>query len=145
MHPATKMNRDPRNYTCMDGYTCLYLHGYIYTYTCMDGAKDAASSWKVHWENCISISFHIEWDMIVGTVTVFFSIWNQMDFHLVQIRKENCHHDHIPFNVERKWEYSFLSVRGKIFIRIRNTLLSPSLTFPLFEFIHYILSISGEL
>ena len=26
------------------------------------------------------------------------SILNQMDSHLVQNRKENCHHDHIPFN-----------------------------------------------
>ena len=25
---------------------------------------------------------------------------NQMEFHLVQNRKENCHHDHIPFNVK---------------------------------------------
>ena len=23
-----------------------------------------------------------------------------MEFHLVQNRKENCHHDHIPFNVK---------------------------------------------
>ena len=23
-----------------------------------------------------------------------------MKFHLVQNRKENCHHDHIPFNVK---------------------------------------------
>ena len=51
-----------------------------------------------HWENFISRSFQIEWDMIM--VTVFLSIWNQMDFHLVQNRKENCHHDHIPFNVK---------------------------------------------
>ena len=36
----------------------------------------------IHWENYISISFHIEWDMIV--VTVFLSILNQMEFHLVQ-------------------------------------------------------------
>ena len=36
----------------------------------------------VHWENYISISFHIEWDMIEGTV--FLSILNQMEFHLVQ-------------------------------------------------------------
>ena len=43
-----------------------------------------------HWENYVSISFHIEWDMIV--VTVFVSILNQMEFHLVQ--------DHIPFNFE---------------------------------------------
>ena len=25
---------------------------------------------------------------------------NQMEIHLVQDRKENCHHDHIPFNVK---------------------------------------------
>ena len=53
---------------------------------------------SIHWENYISISFHIEWDMIVGTV--FLSILNQMDFLLVQNRKENCHHDHIPFNLK---------------------------------------------
>ena len=34
-------------------------------------------------------------------VTDLFSILNQMEFHLVQNRKENCHHDHIPFNVKR--------------------------------------------
>ena len=33
-------------------------------------------------------------------VTVFLSNLNEMDFHLVQNRKENCHHDHIPFNVK---------------------------------------------
>ena len=33
-------------------------------------------------------------------VTVFLSILNEMEFHLVQNRKENCHHDHIPFNVK---------------------------------------------
>ena len=33
-------------------------------------------------------------------VTVFLSILNQMVFHLVQNRKENCNHDHIPFNVK---------------------------------------------
>ena len=32
--------------------------------------------------------------------TVFLSILNQMEIHLVQNRKENCHHDHIPFNVK---------------------------------------------
>ena len=46
-----------------------------------------------HWENYYSISFQIEWDMIV--VTVFLSILNQMEIHLVENRKENCHHDHI--------------------------------------------------
>jgi len=52
----------------------------------------------LHWENYISISFQIEWDMIV--VTVYHSILNQMELHLVQNRKENCHHDHIPYNVK---------------------------------------------
>ena len=33
----------------------------------------------VHWENSYSISFQIEWDMIVWTVILL----NQMDFHLV--------------------------------------------------------------
>ena len=38
----------------------------------------------LHWEKLYSISFHIKWDMIV--VTVFLSILNQMEFHLVQNR-----------------------------------------------------------
>ena len=54
---------------------------------------------RLHWENYIFISFHIEWDMVV--VTVFLSILNRMVFHLIQNRKEYCHHDHIPFNVKR--------------------------------------------
>ena len=33
-------------------------------------------------------------------VTVFLSILNLIEFHLVQNRKENCHKDHIPFNVK---------------------------------------------
>ena len=33
-------------------------------------------------------------------VTVFLPILNQIEFHLVQNRKENCHHYHIPFNVK---------------------------------------------
>ena len=32
--------------------------------------------------------------------TVFLSISNQMEFHLVQNRKKNCHHDHIPLNLK---------------------------------------------
>ena len=31
-------------------------------------------------------------------LTVFLSILSQIEFHLVQNRKENRHHDHIPFN-----------------------------------------------
>ena len=37
------------------------------------------------------------------TVNGIWSWWqflNQMEFHLVQNRKENWYHDHIPFNVE---------------------------------------------
>ena len=59
----------------------------------------------LNWENYISISFHIEWDMII--VTVFFSIVNQMEFHLVQNRKENCQHDHISFNVKGNGDIVF--------------------------------------
>ena len=29
-----------------------------------------------------------------------FDFLDQMEFHLVQNRKEICHHDHIPFNVK---------------------------------------------
>ena len=64
----------------------------------------------MHWENYVSISFHIEWDMIV--VTVFLSILNQMEIHLVQNRKEICYHDHIPFNVKGNGNIVFL-VRQK--------------------------------
>ena len=32
--------------------------------------------------------------------TVFVSIFNQLEFHLVQNRKEHSHHDYIPFNVK---------------------------------------------
>ena len=44
--------------------------------------------------------------MIVVTVFIFF---NQMkNFHLVQNRKENCHHDHILFNfcIQLKIQFS---------------------------------------
>ena len=58
-------------------------------------------------EKTVSIFFHTEWDMIV--MTVFLSILNQMEFHLVRNLKENCHHDHIPFN-EKENGNSFLSV-----------------------------------
>ena len=53
---------------------------------------------RLRWENYTSIFFHIEWDIIA--VTVFLSILKQMEFHLVQNRKEYCHHGHIPFNVK---------------------------------------------
>ena len=45
-----------------------------------------------------------------------FDFLNQMEFHLVQNRKENCHHDTI---VETKlvWNTSFLSVVIAILVR----------------------------
>ena len=33
-------------------------------------------------------------------MTVFLSILNKMDFHMDQNRKENCHNDHISFNMK---------------------------------------------
>ena len=52
----------------------------------------------VHCENYVSISFQIEWDMVVGTV--FRSILNQMELHLAQNRKENYHHNQILKDME---------------------------------------------
>ena len=63
----------------------------------------------LHWENYISISLHIEWDMIV--VTVFeFHLVDQIQFHLVQNLKENCRIKSYRIQFERKLRYSFLSV-----------------------------------
>ena len=56
----------------------------------------------------IFLSVGIEWDMIVERV--FLSILNQMETHLVQNRKVNCHHDHIPFNVKEKYKSNFFIV-----------------------------------
>ena len=71
--------------------------------------------YNVHWENYISISFHIECDMIV--MTVFLSILNQMELYLVQNWKENCPHDHIPFIVKGNDLYLwFIFIwQGKLF------------------------------
>ena len=44
-------------------------------------------------------------------VTVFLSILNQMEFHLVQNLKENYHHDHIPFKLKGNGMLEFLQVR----------------------------------
>ena len=70
---------------------------------------------RLHWENYILISFHIEWDMIV--VTVFLSILNQTEFHLVQNRKENCHHDHIPLNMKGNRNIVFSVQRGRVKVK----------------------------
>ena len=62
----------------------------------------------VRWENSYSISFQIKWDMIM--VTVFLSILNQMEFHLVQKSKGELSPRSFPIQCERKWNSSFLSV-----------------------------------
>ena len=46
-------------------------------------------------------------------VTVFLSILNQMECHLVQNRKDICHHDHIPFNVKGNGDI-VLSVHNRL-------------------------------
>ena len=66
----------------------------------------------------MSISFDIEWDMIVETV--FLSILNQIEFHLDQNRKENCHHDHIPFNMKGNGNLVFSVCRSAIFTTTRR-------------------------
>ena len=38
--------------------------------------------------------FRTKWNYIWFKICVL----NKMEFHLVLNRKENCHHDHIPFN-----------------------------------------------
>ena len=78
----------------------------------------AADQWLLiqsrHTEN---ISYQIEWDMIVATV--FLSILSQMDFHLVQNREENCHHNHIPFNVKGNGilVFSVYVIRAQMYFR----------------------------
>ena len=70
-------------------------------------------------------------------VTVFHSILNQMEFHLVQNRKENCHPRSYPIQCERKLKYSFLSVPSDAGAPVWNTLQdaleSPQLNFHKFE------------
>ena len=53
-------------------------------------------------------------------MTVFLSIFNQMDSYLVQNRKENCHHDHIPFNVKENGNIVFSVKLGLIFTAIEK-------------------------
>ena len=54
---------------------------------------------QLRWQNYLSISFQTEWDMIV--VTVFLSIfWTKWNSICVQNWKENCHHNHIPFDLK---------------------------------------------
>ena len=73
----------------------------------------------MHWENYISISFHSEWDMIV-----WWQFLNQIEFPfgsktVTTIISHSIH-------CERKWKYSFLSVKEnteylELFITVDNT------------------------
>ena len=77
-------------------YTWIYMD--IYTYIYMEHNSPACTqsiNQLHHWENYISISFLFEWDLIA--VTVFITFLNQIEFHLVQNRKENSRYDYIPF------------------------------------------------
>ena len=50
--------------------------------------------------------FDFIFNNLIYQFNFIFNIWfniyilNQMEFNLVQYRKGNCHHDHIPFNVK---------------------------------------------
>ena len=92
-----------------------------------------ASDW-LHWENYISISFHIEKDMIV--VTVFYSILNQMEFYLVQNGMETCHHDHILFNVKGNGNIVFsVYAESKQFLNLAKLLNQIRIAISLFRLI----------
>ena len=43
-----------------------------------------------------------------------------MEFHLDQNRKENCHHDHIPFNVEGNENQVFSVCEKKSFLSVKK-------------------------
>ena len=44
-------------------------------------------------------------------VTVFLSILNQIEFHLVQSRKEKCQYDHISYKSKGNGNHFLLGVR----------------------------------
>ena len=63
-------------------------------------------------------SFLLILDQMEIVVTVFHSTLNQMEIHLVQNRKENCHHDHIRFNLKGNGMLLF-SVKSLELFRIK--------------------------
>ena len=63
--------------------------------------------WWTHHTGKTIIPFPLNW-MGYDLVTVFFLILNQMEFHLVQNRKGNCHLDHIPFTLKGNGNIVFL-------------------------------------
>ena len=67
----------------------------------------------MHWENDISISFHIEWDIIVVTRFPFDFEPNGIPFGSKskgKLSPRSC-----PIQCERIWKYSFLSVQIRFF------------------------------
>ena len=93
------------------------------SYSCFQSIKSLIMLLTLHWENYISTSFHIEWDMFV--VTVFRSI---SELNGIPFGSENRQFFKLNPNwfrkskgklpprsyliqFERKWKYSFLSRR----------------------------------
>ena len=76
--------------------------------TRLDMIRDAYTLGKIYFHFLGISQFGIQRNVIV--VTVFLSTLIQMELHSAQNWKENCHHDHIPFNFERKWKSIFMSV-----------------------------------
>ena len=76
------------------------------------------------------ISFQNEWN--TNVVTVLLKILNQMELHLVQNGKENCHHDQIPFNLKGDGN-SVFRVRSRF--RTSGTLIRATNSFSGLHFI----------
>ena len=55
--------------------------------------------------------FLFKWMGYDRGVSFPFDFLNQMEFHLVQNRMENCHHDHIPFNLKGNGNIVFSVLR----------------------------------
>ena len=55
-------------------------------------------------------------------VTVFLSTLNQMEFNLVQNRKENSHHDYIPLNLKGKYYF----VERTVLMRTKSSKLKSA-------------------
>ena len=71
---------------------------------------------EVHWENYCSISFHIEWDMIVYSDSIPFDFdTNRISFGSKSIGKLSLRS--YPIQCEKKWNHSFLSVCLRIRVR----------------------------
>ena len=76
-----------------------HMSDYNRNYSCM-AKLESLQAYVHHCENYISISFHIEWDMNHDHGDSSVPFGSNRQFHSVQNRKENCHHDHIPFNLK---------------------------------------------